>query len=242
MAYHDNRIREKVWNLIHYTPDDLRTMRFLVNGVTYLVRSDKTEPMVEISRSTNGKILYLTTDGGKTWNGHGSQGEIHDILKVVVAEVLEIRESRKKQKDDKERNDKDVFLRPPVTGMVVDMNWLTNGEKDPFPKYASRTRDSLCMTDMSDDVLANYAFLNYSRSEDDELKALLSMGVIPTKIAFMTAVKERLRWLSRRVAILEGRYPGLNPDGTPTTTTVPEGSDLSWATTIVKANSFRHKG
>jgi hypothetical protein len=95
------------------------------------------------------------------------------------------------------------------------MNWLANGESDPFPDYVKRAREDLCLADMSDDVLANYAFIHYYRNRDDELKAMLSGGTIPTRIAIMTGVKERLRWLSRRVAILEGRYPGLNTDGSP---------------------------
>lgn len=98
---------------------------------------------------------------------------------------------------------------------VVDMNWLAEGREDDFKDYLDRAREDLPCAELSDDQLANYAFMHYDRDSNTEGLLLIAQhqgrgqeGFVP-KIAFMTAVKERLRWLSRRVAVLEGRYPGV---------------------------------
>jgi hypothetical protein len=88
------------------------------------------------------------------------------------------------------------------------MEWLVKGEKDSFAHYLQRPREDLPCSDMSDDTLANYAFMYYNRPLGEEHDILLGRaeGHHP-KIAFMTATKERMRWLARRVAVLEGNYP-----------------------------------
>jgi hypothetical protein len=97
---------------------------------------------------------------------------------------------------------------------IVDMLWLTNGTPDPFPEYPNRLREDLPMADFSDDALGNYAFMYYDRDVNAEVAVMMNpQGEHRPKIAFMTAIKERVRWLSRRLAIAEGRYPGIHiPD------------------------------
>jgi hypothetical protein len=97
---------------------------------------------------------------------------------------------------------------------IVDMLWLTNGTPDPFPEYPNRLREDLPMADFSDDALGNYAFMYYDRDVNEEVAVMMNpQGEHRPKIAFMTAIKERVRWLSRRLAIAEGRYPGIDiPD------------------------------
>lgn len=93
---------------------------------------------------------------------------------------------------------------------VVDMRWLHEGTPDPFPEYHLRVREDLPMASFSDDALANYAFMNYDRDMNTEVAVMMNPGGPHyPKIAFMTSIKERMRWLSRRLAIAEGRYPGV---------------------------------
>lgn len=105
---------------------------------------------------------------------------------------------------------------------VVDMNWLAEGGEDQFANYLERAREDLSMADFSDDELANYAFMNYDRTPEAEAAEMISrhrngmLDQFHSRIAIMTAVKERLRWLSRQVAVLEGRYPGVSSPAIPT--------------------------
>lgn len=100
---------------------------------------------------------------------------------------------------------------------VVQFRWAVEGQPDPFANYLDRPREDLPMADFSDDELANYAFMNYDRSRDEEVAVMMAMGNdghVP-KIAFMTAVKERIRWLSRQLAIAQGTYPGKEKQPSP---------------------------
>lgn len=98
---------------------------------------------------------------------------------------------------------------------VVDMRWLANGEPDQFADYLKRNREDMPMADFSDDELANAAFMHYGRAPEVEMAMMVkhheekTLHLFHSRIGIMTAVKERLRWLSRRVAVLEGRYPGV---------------------------------
>lgn len=69
-------------------------------------------------------------------------------------------------------------------------------QPDPHGKRYECERTELCMGFLSDDELANEAFLNYdSRPTPDQLLA----GTHFLPIAYMTAVKDRIRWLSRKL-------------------------------------------
>lgn len=94
---------------------------------------------------------------------------------------------------------------------VVDMRWLAEGREDDFVRYLERCREDLPMADWSDDELANYAFMHYNRDMNTEVAVMMNPeGEHYPKIAFMTATKERIRWLSRQLAVAEGRYPGVD--------------------------------
>lgn len=77
--------------------------------------------------------------------------------------------------------------------------WRVLGEVDPHLGRYDGERAKLMMGDYSDDALANAAFLNYDRMPD--LNAVIA-GNARMPIAYMTAVKERIRWLSRKVIAL----------------------------------------
>ena len=68
-------------------------------------------------------------------------------------------------------------------------------KKDYFEELNHLTRDQLMMADMDDDTLANTAFLQYDRNPT----VLEMLNGKPTPLVIMTAVKERLRWLSRQL-------------------------------------------
>lgn len=72
--------------------------------------------------------------------------------------------------------------------------WRADGETDPHGNRYNCERASLAMGHLTDDELANGAYLNYDRfPPPSEILA----GNAHSPIAWMTAVKDRIRWLSR---------------------------------------------
>ncbi len=74
--------------------------------------------------------------------------------------------------------------------------WRAAGEADPHGDRYDCERADLAMGDLSDDELANGAFLNYDAPLNLEG---IRAGTHSSPIAWMTAVKDRIRWLSRRL-------------------------------------------
>ena len=73
-------------------------------------------------------------------------------------------------------------------------HWRAEGQADPHGKTYDCERAGLHMGNLTDDELANGAFLNY----DQPLNvAGILAGTCHSPIAWMTAVKDRIRWLSR---------------------------------------------
>ena len=73
-------------------------------------------------------------------------------------------------------------------------HWSADGKPDPHGKTYDCERAGLHMGNLTDDELANGAFLNY----DQPLNvAGILAGTYHSPIAWMTAVKDRIRWLSR---------------------------------------------
>jgi hypothetical protein len=72
--------------------------------------------------------------------------------------------------------------------------WRVNGEPDPHDNRYDCERAALTMGGLTDDELANAAFLNYDRRPD--FQAMIE-GRAFSPIVYMTAVKDRIRWLSR---------------------------------------------
>lgn len=76
--------------------------------------------------------------------------------------------------------------------------WVAAGEPDPHRDRYNCERADLTLGDLTDDQLANGAFMNYDRPLD--IHAVLSKQPgYHSPIAWMTAVKDRLRWLSRKL-------------------------------------------
>jgi hypothetical protein len=76
--------------------------------------------------------------------------------------------------------------------------WRAAGEPDPHAGRYDGERAALALGQYSDDELANGAFMNYDRPLDIQ-KALDRTPGYHSPIAWMTAVKDRIRWLSRLV-------------------------------------------
>lgn len=72
--------------------------------------------------------------------------------------------------------------------------WRANGEPDPHAGHYDGERAALCMGNLTDDELANGAFMNYDMPPN--LQGIMA-GTHHSPIAWMTAVKDRIRWLSR---------------------------------------------
>lgn len=103
-----------------------------------------------------------------------------------------------------------------VERIVVDMQWLADGEKDPHPRYVEIGRDDLSGAHLlSDDQLANSLSMMSTIRDDEDTARMIeshrSGGDYISKSMLGEIGKDRIRWLSRRVAVLEGRYPGSTP-------------------------------
>lgn len=86
------------------------------------------------------------------------------------------------------------------------------GEEDPFANYLDKERADLVMGHMTDDAIANAIFMNYDIFPP--VQDLISgKGVMP--IAYMTAGKERIRWLSRQMIRLNAEVEAYKAAGNP---------------------------
>ncbi|MBK5061749.1 hypothetical protein [Paraburkholderia domus] len=74
--------------------------------------------------------------------------------------------------------------------------WRINGEVDPHGTQYDCERAALTLGTLTDDELANGAFMNYDRRQSLEEMLNPKPGQ-HMPIVWMTAVKDRIRWLSR---------------------------------------------
>lgn len=84
--------------------------------------------------------------------------------------------------------------------------WRTRGEPDPHPDLVDRERAQLPMGQLTDDQLADAAFMNYDQKPSAED---LIFRRAWTPLMWMTAVKERVRWLSRQLVKRQARIDQL---------------------------------
>ena len=78
--------------------------------------------------------------------------------------------------------------------MTPAATWRANGEPDPHGERYDCERAGLILGSLTDDELANAAFMNYDRRP--AIHQILN-GTAHNPIVYMTAVKDRIRWLSR---------------------------------------------
>jgi len=87
--------------------------------------------------------------------------------------------------------------RPLVAVGTPSSRWAANGEPDPHGDRYACERAALAMGDLTDDELANAVFL---LGDSEPSIADLASGKAILPIAYLTAAKDRIRWLSRRLA------------------------------------------
>lgn len=74
--------------------------------------------------------------------------------------------------------------------------WRDNGEPDPHGKTYECQRHELVMGDLTDDELANAVFI-FGNGPFPSI-AQLQAGTARPPIVYLTAAKDRIRWLSRQ--------------------------------------------
>ncbi len=82
--------------------------------------------------------------------------------------------------------------------------WRIDGQPDPHAGHYDGERAALCLGKLTDDELANAAFMNYDVRPS--IQGLID-GKAFSPIVYMTAVKERIRWLSR--ALVKATTPSV---------------------------------
>lgn len=86
--------------------------------------------------------------------------------------------------------------------------WSLNGEGDEFAHYLDKERIDLTLGKFTDDELANGVFM-YGDRPLDVAKALDPTIEYYPPISWLTAGKERIRWLSRKLVAVEQRIAEL---------------------------------
>lgn len=87
--------------------------------------------------------------------------------------------------------------------------WAASGEPDPNGTRYDCERAALVMGDLTDDELANAVFMH---GNERQTMADLVGGATPA-IAYLTAAKDRIRWLSRALAAAESLSAQPSPGG-----------------------------
>ena len=87
--------------------------------------------------------------------------------------------------------------------------WAATGEPDPHGTRYDCERSDLAMGNLSDDELANAVFINGDRNPTF---AQMTSGELPGS-AYLTAAKDRIRWLSRALAAAEALSAQPSPGG-----------------------------
>lgn len=89
-----------------------------------------------------------------------------------------------------------IVQKPVPVASTSAAEWRVKGEEDPHAGLLDVERAKLPMGDYTDDQLANAVFM-YGNVEPT-LDQLLS-GTAKTPLVYLTAAKERIRWLSRQL-------------------------------------------
>jgi hypothetical protein len=92
-------------------------------------------------------------------------------------------------------------------GTTPAAHWRAKGEPDPHAGHYDGERAGLTLGQLTDDELANAAFMHYDRRPPLS-EVLAGRAFMP--IVYMTAVKERIRWLSRALAKATADRPSEN--------------------------------
>jgi hypothetical protein len=94
----------------------------------------------------------------------------------------------------------------PVAPTTPSSHWKVEGEPDPHAGHYDGERAALTLGKLTDDELANGAFMNYDAPFDVHAVIVQRPGYHPP-IVWMTAVKDRIRWLSRALEKALATHP-----------------------------------
>lgn len=87
--------------------------------------------------------------------------------------------------------------------------WVADGQPDPHGDRYARERAVLALGHLTDDELANAVYLH---GNEQPSMADLVAGKALSGIVYLTAAKERIRWLSRALAASRAEAEGLKRD------------------------------
>lgn len=85
-------------------------------------------------------------------------------------------------------------------------HWREKGEPDPHGSYYDRERAELPLGNMTDDELANAVFM-YGDTKPSIAEIMDGTAKMP--IVYLTAGKERIRWLSRKLIEAEQQHAAM---------------------------------
>lgn len=89
--------------------------------------------------------------------------------------------------------------------------WREEGKEDDFAELTNMERAQLPLGDFTDDELANAMFLHADAAHTDRLMQDVIAGRARMPIVYITAAKERMRWLSRKLDAAERKLSERKP-------------------------------
>jgi hypothetical protein len=134
--------------------------------------------MIDPKNGHYGRVLYKHADGGWVSSRKASEAEMEAaerqdaILRTFSASEF-------------------AASPPPAPAS----KWRADGASDPHGDRYDCERADLCMGHLTDDELANAVYLSGDQSQEERLHCMLSG--LPTSTVYLTAAKDRIRWLSR---------------------------------------------
>lgn len=87
--------------------------------------------------------------------------------------------------------------------MTVAAKWRVDGEPDPHPDLINKNREDLVLGELTDDELANAVFMHGNTQMTPDLVLQILAGEARSSSVYLTAAKDRIRWLSRKLVQAE---------------------------------------
>ncbi len=103
--------------------------------------------------------------------------------------------------------------------------WRENGKSDPHGDQYNCDRALLCLGNLTDDELANAVFL-HGDSHPSPQEIISGKAHLP--IVYLTAAKERIRWLSRGLEKCRQEKNIMNPQWIEAQTEAPKSEGQYW--------------
>lgn len=139
------------------------------------------------------------TNGRSAHHYHGGKAiSLNDLSMRQIEQVQqELFESGIGKRQMRHRVLEELGIPVLLAGPTPSSRWFLEDREDTFPKLINQERGDLCLGDHTDDELANELFLYGNMSDHEKHRAIMSGKC--SSIAYLTAGKERIRWLSRHL-------------------------------------------